>query len=93
MKKKTKQDQKIDKILSLPTTQTEDEKIKQMLDGLKSKIIWALMDELKNGKGIARIQAAQELERLNKEIAVTTDTVVKIEFDAFATAEASEASA
>ena len=89
MKKKTKQDQKIDKILSLPTSQTEDEKIKQALHGLKFKIIWALMDELKNGKGIARIQAAQELERLNKEIEVSADTVVNIEWDEFATAEAS----
>ena len=85
MKKKTKQDQKIDKILSLPTTQTEDEKIKQMLDGLKSKIIWALMDELKNGKGIARIQAAQELERIEREMQVRSDVVVDVEWDVYAT--------
>ena len=91
MKKKTKQDQKIDKILSLPSSVSEDDKIKQVMQGLKYKIILALMDELRNGKGIARIQAAQELERLNKEIAVTTDTIIKIEFDAFATAEASTA--
>ena len=85
MKKKTKQDQKIDKILSLPTSQTEDEKIAQALEGLKFKIIWALMDELKNGKGIARIQAAQELERIEREMQVRSDVVVDVEWDVYAT--------
>lgn len=91
-KKKTKIQRDVENIIQMPSSgEREDELIASLFENSKYERMVALFDELKNGKGIARLQAEQRIAEIEKEMSVMQDTVVEIDWDRYATEEAGEA--
>ena len=87
--KQTKAEKEVSNIISMPSSgDREDELISKLFENSKYKRMCALFDELENGRGIARLQAEERIAAIEKEIAVSKDVVLEIEWDKYATDEA-----
>jgi hypothetical protein len=83
---------KYDKVLDFPDVSlSEDEQIKEMFKSARLERMKALFDELKYGKGIARLQAETRISEIEATIQEETgDEAVDLDWDVFATTEAKE---
>ena len=87
--KKTTGKDSVAKVLALPGSEAADMcRVDKLLQGIEEKILVALLDELQNGKGIARITAAKELDAIQQRRQLDTDATVEIVFDPVAIGEA-----
>jgi len=70
---------------------SEDEKIMAMFKSARLLRVQALFEEMETGKGIARLQAADRIAELEREISTeVAGQSVELDWDVFATTEAKE---